>query len=86
MENIKSKIIPNVMKKNIDEILEQQLFNANRYYAESNPDISQLMNKELLNAPEIFLKRLIDRWNWHNSYYEVLLEPAFSDLIRNDNI
>lgn len=86
MENIKSKIIPNIMKKNIDEILEQQLFNANRYYAESNPDISQLMNKELLNAPEIFLKRLIDRWNWHNSYYEVLLEPAFSDLIRNDNI
>ncbi|MGM9834394.1 MAG: C39 family peptidase [Bacilli bacterium] len=86
MENIKSKIIPNIMKKNIDEILEQQLFNANRYYAESNPNISQLMNKELLNAPEIFLKRLIDRWDWHNSYYEVLLEPAFLDLIRNDNI
>ena len=67
MENIKSKIIPTVMKKNIDEILEKQLFNANRYYAESNPNISQLMKKELLNSPELFLKRLKDRWIWHNS-------------------
>ncbi len=86
MENIKSKIIPNTMKKNIDEILEQQLFNANRYYAESNPNISQLMSNELLNGPEVFLKKLIDRWNWHNSYYEKLLEPAFSDIVRNDNM
>lgn len=86
MENIKSKIIPSIMKKNIDEILEQQLFNANRYYAESNPNISRLMSNELMNSPEVFLKRLIDRWNWHNSYYEDLLEPAFSTLIRNENI
>ena len=85
MENIKSKIIPTVMKKNIDEILEKQLFNANRYYAESNPNISQLMKKELLNSPELFLKRLKDRWIWHNSYYEELLEPAFSNIVRNDN-
>lgn len=86
MENIKSKIIPSMMKKNIDEILEQQLFNANRYYAESNPNISQLMSKELLNCPEVFLKRLVDRWNWHNSYYEDLLEPAFSNIVKNENI
>ena len=86
MENIKSKIIPSEMKKNIDEILEQQLFNANRYYAESNPNISQLMSEELINIPEVFLKRLIDRWNWHNSYYEDLLEPAFSTIIRNKNL
>ena len=86
MENIKSKIIPNTMKENIDEILEQQLFNANRYYAESNPNISQLMSEELWDSPEVFLKKLIDRWNWHNSYYEELLEPAFSDIVRNENI
>lgn len=86
MENIKSKIIPSVMKKNIDEILEQQLFNANRYYAESNPNITQLMSKEILKRPEVFLKRLIDRWNWHNSYYEDLLEPAFSDIVKNNNM
>ena len=86
MENIKSKIIPSMMKKNIDEILEQQLFNANRYYAESNPDISELMSKEMHNSPEVFLKRLVDRWNWHNSYYEDLLEPAFSNIVKNENI
>lgn len=86
MENIKSKIIPSMMKKNIDEILEQQLFNANRYYAESNPNISELMSKELHNSPEVFLKRLTDRWNWHNSYYEDLLEPAFSSIVKNENI
>lgn len=86
MENIKSKIIPSEMKKNIDEILEQQLFNANRYYAESNPNISQLMSEELINIPEVFLKRLMDRWSWHNSYYENLLEPAFSTIIRNKNL
>ena len=86
MENIKSKIIPTEMKKNIDEILEKQLFNANRYYAESNPDISSLMNDELLEDPAEFYKKLVNRWEWHNSYYEALLEPAFSDLIRNNNI
>ena len=86
MENIKSKIIPSDMKKNIDEILERQLFNANRYYAESNPNISQLISEELINIPEVFLKRLIDRWNWHNSYYENLLEPAFPTIIRNKNL
>ena len=41
MENIKSKIIPDELKINIDEIMEKQLFNANRYYAESNPFISK---------------------------------------------
>ena len=64
--------------------MEQQLFNANRYYAESNPNISELMSKELHNSPEVFLKRLVDRWNWHNSYYEDLLEPAFSNIVKNE--
>lgn len=84
MENIKSKIISSEMKKNIDEILEQQLFNANRYYAESNPNISNLMSNELSNSPECFLQKLIDRWNWHNSYYELLLEPSFSNIITDN--
>lgn len=83
MENIKSKIIPNDLKENIDEILEKQLFNANRYYAESNINISSLMKKELSSSPEEFLQRLINRWNWHNSYYEGLLEPAYNSLIKN---
>lgn len=84
MENIKSKIIPDELKINIDEIMEKQLFNANRYYAESNPFISDLMKKELDDIPAVFLRRLQDRWKWHNHYYEELLEPAFQTLIKNN--
>jgi len=86
MENIKSKIIPEEWKENIDEIMEGQLFNANRYYAESNPNISSLMYDELYDTPQVFLRRLIDRWNWHNSYYELLLEPAYLSLVRSSHI
>ena len=68
MENIKSRIIPENIKYDIDEIMEQQLFNANRYYAESNPEISNLMRKELFQSPEEFLHKLKTRWDWHNSF------------------
>lgn len=61
MENIKSKIIPESLKSNIDEVMERQLFNANRYYAESNPEISSLMEKELYQSPMEFLYRLKTR-------------------------
>lgn len=81
MENTKSKIIPESLKSNIDEVMEKQLFNANRYYAESNPEISDLMEKELYQSPAEFLQRLKARWNWHNTYYELLLEPAFNKII-----
>ena len=50
MENIKSKIIPESLKSNIDEVMERQLFNANRYYAESNPEISSLMKKNYIKV------------------------------------
>ena len=63
MENIKSKIIPESLKSKIDEVMESQLFNANRYYAESNPKISSLMESELHQSPEEFLHRLKTRWN-----------------------
>lgn len=86
MENIKSKIIPEKLKANIDEVMAEQLFNANRYYAESNPDISNLMNQELFNDPVTFYNRLVDRWNWHNLYYEQLLEPAYIYLIKDNDI
>ena len=82
MENIKSKIIPESLKRNIDETLTKQLFNANRYYAETNPNISHLINKELMDSPTEFLNKLIERWDWHNLYYELLLEPAYSNLVR----
>ncbi len=83
MKNLKSKIIPNEIKENIDEILENQLLNANRYFAETNTKISKLMNIEKINSPSVFLERLIERWNWHNLFYEELLEPAYLQIIRN---
>ena len=86
MENIKSRIIPENLKNNIDEIMEQQLFNANRYYAEFNLEISDLMKAELYQTPEIFLERLRWRWNWHNTYYEKLLESAYEKIVREDYI
>ena len=86
MENIKSKIIPNYLKNDIDEIMEQQLFNANRYYAESNPEISNLMQQELLDGPEEFLQKLKDRWLWHNTYYEELLEPSYQNLVKENHL
>ena len=84
--NNKSKIIPEEMKQNIDEILEQQLFNANRYYAESNSDISQLMNIEVKRDSIDFLRRLKERWLWHNHFYEDLFEPAYSDIIKDKSV
>ncbi len=84
MENIKGKIIPENLKENIDEIMEGQLFNANRYYAESNPEISRLMMMQLSETPQAFLEKLKNRWKWHNIYYEELLEPAYEKIMKND--
>ena len=86
MGEFKSRIIPSNWKENIDEIMEQQLFNANRYFAEANPNISYLMQQELYDTPMEFLNRLMERWNWHNTFYEMLLEPACSSLLRESDI
>lgn len=82
VNSIKSKIIPESMKENIDDILEQQLFNANRYYAESNPNISKLMQYEANKSSIEFLSELRQRWNWHNIFYEDLAEKAYLELIK----
>ena len=79
-DNLKNIIIPEKLKENIDEVLEEQLFNANRYYAESNPFISSLMEIEKRKNPIEFLEELKKRWNWHNTFYENLLEPAFLEI------
>ena len=82
MDSVKSKIIPEYLKSNIDEIMEIQLLNANRYYAESNSKINILMENELYQKPEEFLYKLKERWKWHNIYYELLLEPSFNKIVR----
>lgn len=77
VSEFKRKIIPKEMKLNIDAILEEQLFNANRYYAKLNADISKLARAEMVKLPTQFLAELKRRWTWHNHFYEDLLEPAF---------
>ncbi|MBR6778582.1 MAG: C39 family peptidase [Clostridia bacterium] len=84
MKNFKKEIIPQEMKRNIDEILEKELFNANRYYAENDVNISKLMESEMKKSPIDFLRELRYRWNWHNHFYEELLEPAFSEIVQNN--
>ena len=81
---MKSIIIPNEMKPNIDNILEEQLFNANRYYAESNSNIFELMENEKTKSSKDFLHELNARWNFHNEFYEHLLEPAYLELTKYD--
>lgn len=84
INNNKSKIIPGDIKYCIDELLEKQLFNANRYYAESNPNISELMDIEKRKPSIEFLNELKERWNWHNRFYEELFEEAFEEIFCSD--
>ncbi len=74
---MKKDIIPTSLKLNIDEVLEKQLFNANRYFAETNKTISKQMDKEIKDKSVNFLFKLKNRWNWHNMFYEYKLEPAY---------
>ena len=85
VSEFKRKIIPKEMKLNIDAILEEQLFNANRYYAKSNADISKLARAEMVKLPTQFLAELKRRWIWHNHFYEDLLEPAFLEITAQTN-
>lgn len=78
----KSEMIPEEWKENIDEILEEQLFNANRYYAENNPQLVQLINDTSKMNPTEFYDELKKRWNWHNDFYENILEPNMDKLLK----
>lgn len=73
---LKKDIIPNEWKNDIDKRLVDDLLYANRYFASSNPKMKDQITKEIKVVPTLFYKHLIDRWNWHNSFYEELLEPA----------
>ncbi len=71
----KSEMIPEEWKENIDNILEEQLFNANRYYAEANPQLANIINNTSKMQSTKFYKELKKRWEWHNNFYENILEP-----------
>lgn len=84
MNIIKKEIIPQEIKQNIDDVLSKELFNANRYYAESDANIAKLVEIEALKSPTDFLCELKNRWCWHNNFYENLLEPAYKQLVENN--
>ena len=44
MNLTKKEIIPEDLKPNIDQILEEQLLNANRNYAEDNKEIYEIID------------------------------------------
>ena len=56
--NIKKTIIPEEWKETIDDIMEKQLFNANRYYAENNPQLSEIVNAYTQLSSSEFLRIL----------------------------
>lgn len=84
--NYKSEIIPDELKYIIDEVLEKQLLNANRYFAESTPHIASLMEIEKVKSSKDFLEELKKRWEWHNVFYEELLEPAYFEIIKQNQM
>lgn len=79
--DLKKKIIPDDWKPRIDQILIDDLVGANRYFAETNTRLGELIAQIAKHAPAAFLRELRDRWNWHNKFYESLLEPALPHLL-----
>lgn len=75
--SIKSAIIPDNMKKNIDIILEKELFNANRNHVQNESFLRERMEALYSLLPTDFYAQLVERWNWHNEFYEDLFEKAF---------
>lgn len=77
----KSRIIPPDWKPTIDALLSKELVSANRYFAQANPDLAELVQQEALKAPLEFLDTLRSRWAWHHAFYEDILEPAIPALL-----
>lgn len=78
---IKRKIIPESWKENIDEIVSTELVGANRYFAAKDENIASLIENESAHDPVTYLRDLHERWDWHNDFYENLLEPSISSLL-----
>lgn len=82
----KSSLIPNEIKEDIDDCIEHELVSANRYFAEQNPNISRLVKRAANMDSMRFLITLTERWNWHNDYFENMLEPALGSLIEERSV
>lgn len=83
---VKRKIIPEEWKEDIDKLLNQDLLSANRYFAEENPNIARHVLRASRKDPETFYRELVERWDWHNEYFERLLEPALEYMVEDRHI
>lgn len=82
---LKKDIIPDDWKPDIDERLVKDLLYANRYFGSSNPHMAKQVEMEAGSSPAYFYLRLVDRWNWHHSFFEELLEPALPAFVENNH-
>lgn len=82
---LKRDIIPTEWKNDIDKRLIDDLLYANRYFASSNPKMKDQITKEIKTVPTLFYKHLVDRWDWHNNFYEGLLEPALPLILESNH-
>lgn len=73
---LKARIIPEEWKEDIDGIISRELLCANRYFAEANPRLAEMIAHQTVLTPEDFIQELKERWAWHNEFYENVLEPA----------
>ena len=83
-KSIKSRVIPDLWKEAIDDMIESELVGANRYLAEANPRLGKLVEEVAKLAPQDFYQELTSRWDWHHSFYEELLEPALPFLLEKN--
>jgi len=80
-ENYKREIIPEEWKADIDEIIARELHGANRAFAQLNEKVVHGIDIESKKQPDSFYRDLIERWGWHDVFYENLLEPAVGLII-----
>lgn len=81
VKKTKASIIPALWKDNIDYIIESELVGANRSLVDANPHLSAIVERYARIPPQTFFQELRSRWNWHNEFYENLLEPALPLLL-----
>jgi hypothetical protein len=77
----KADIIPEEWKPTIDSLLQHELFAANRSFAALHPALTRQVQAQAQKPPEQFNRELEERWEWHDMFYEQLLEPALHALI-----
>src|SRR3989338_10114715 len=82
--SLKSRIIPNEWKDDIDGILKRELQQANRSFVVKDQALAALIAKQARKDPETFLRELKDRWDWHNHFYEDILEPALPSMLEEN--